>query len=131
MDNQAPNNATLASLFPEAGRVFLTGTGKQLVERIGAQTVRRIVLDVLQGENVRDQTEPLTRQRITQISSAVVMMFLKGWSEVDGFSENLSRMAFDQLTRRPRGRHPADVLPAQWVLGLTEKQVQNVLRDRQ
>ena len=66
---------TLSSLFPEHGHVLLSGTGKDLVERLGIEVVRRIVLAILQGENVRTQTEPLSRRRISQISGALVTMF--------------------------------------------------------
>lgn len=125
-----PTKRTLGSLFPEQGRILLTGTGKQVLERIGVEAARRIVLSVMMGENIRDQTEPLTRQRITQISGAMVIMFLRGWLEVEHFTDKLSSMAVEQLTSSGKRIQKANISPALWVLGLTKKQMQNVLRDR-
>ena len=118
-----------SDLFPEQGRLFLTGKGKDFIERIGVDAVRQIVLGVMMGENVRFQTEPLTRFRITQVSAALVVMFLRGGLQTDQFTDDLSEMALAALLSPPKGRRKESVLPAQWVLGLTEKQVQNVLRD--
>jgi hypothetical protein len=118
---------SIGQLFPLASRVLLTGTGKQLVERLGEETVREIILGVMMGENIRSHTEPLTRQRLAQISGALVTMFTQGWLEIEGFSEQLSNLALQQLKKRGR-RDKVDTLLAKWVLGLTEKSNQNVLR---
>lgn len=115
-------------LFPEAGRILLTGTGKQLVERIGVEAVREIVLNVMLGENLRDKTEPLTRQRITLTSAALLMFFIQGWTQTENFTDQLSDLASQTISSR--GISKVDKSPAYWVLGLTEKQMQNVLRGK-
>ncbi len=118
---------SLGDLFPASSRVLLTGTGKQFIERVGVETAREVVLNVLMGENVRTQTEPLTRQRITQISAAVVAMFFNGYRDDPAFSATLSARAAQQLTSTSRP-HKTDVWLAQWLLGLTDKGMQNILR---
>ncbi|MCC6444176.1 MAG: hypothetical protein IT210_12075 [Armatimonadetes bacterium] len=58
------------------------------------------------------------------------MMFLKGWTKIERFTDQLSDMAVRQLIQPDRSYPKTDSLPAQWILGLTDKQVQNVLRDK-
>lgn len=118
---------TINQLFPEDGRLLLTGSGKDFIERIGVEAARQVVLGVLKGENVRTQTEPLTRRRIAQVSGALVALFTRGLLEVNGFSERLSEMAVRQI-QSSRRNDAASLWPAQWLIGLTGKSVQNVLR---
>lgn len=113
--------------FPEGGRLLLTGGGKEFVERIGVAATRRAVLAVLMGENLRAQTEPLTRRRITQLGAALVALFAQGWRQFADFSDRLSSLAVEQITSRAKG-DKANVWIAQWLIGLTGKSVQNVLR---
>src|SRR5579872_5446629 len=119
----------LSSLFPENSRLLLTGGGKEFVERIGIEAVRKVVLGVLRGENIRTQTEPLTRRRISQVCGALVALFAKGWIEVDDFSKKVSEMAMFEL----QGKSVSDkaiLWPAQWAIGLTGKLSQNALRGK-
>ncbi|MCL4874784.1 CfrBI family restriction endonuclease [bacterium] len=118
----------LSKLFPDTGKILLTGTGKQFVERIGVETVRQVILSVMMGENIRNQTEPLSRRRIAQISGALVVLFARGCLQTEDFIDKLSPIAAGQLTTAKKNDIVA-VWPAQWLLGLTNKAVQNVLRN--
>jgi hypothetical protein len=118
---------TISDLFPKGSRLLLTGGGKEFIERIGVETAKRVVLGVLKGENVRTQTEPLTRRRLGQVSGAMVVLFARGLKEVDDFTEKLSDLAVQQIENFKRGDR-ASIWIAQWLLGLTGKSVQNVLR---
>jgi hypothetical protein len=118
-------SSTIADLFPEGGRLLLTGGGREFIERIGVEAVRHVVLGVLMGENVRTQTEPLTRRRIAQVSGAMVALFARGLLEVEDFTDRISQLAVEQIEA---GRRKASIWPAQWLIGLTGKSVQNVLR---
>lgn len=117
---------SLADLFPAAFRGLLTATGKEFIERTGADLVRQATLQVLLGHNVRTQTEPLTRQRIAEISGAIIAMFEQGRRIDAMFYSRLSQLALNQL-RHGQGSRAA-TWPAKWVLGLTGKGFQNVLR---
>lgn len=118
---------SLNDLFPESSRILLTGGGKEFIERIGIETAKRAVLSVLMGDNIRKQTEPLTRRRIAQISGAMVMLFARGFGAADDFADRLSRLAVQQI-EASRKSDKASIWLAQWVIGLTGKSVQNVLR---
>jgi hypothetical protein len=119
--------ATIDELFPNVSRVLLTGGGREFIERIGVDAARQVVLGVLKGENIRSQTEPLTRRRIAQVTGAMILLTARGIAEDSNFTENLPNLALDHMeTYRRRGK--AYLWPAQWLIGLTDKAVQNVLR---
>jgi len=121
------SETTINDLFPPSSRFLLTGGGKEFIERIGVEAARQVVLGVMMGENVRTQTEPLSRRRIAQTSAAIVVLFLNGLLESEGFVDRLSQMALEQIADARRNDN-ASIWPAQWLIGLTGKSVQNVLR---
>ena len=121
------NTPSLNDLFPEGGHILLTGGGREFVERIGIEAIRQAILSVMVGENIRTQTEPLSRRRIAITSGAVVALFARGCLEVAGFTDHLSEMAVQQIVTARRN-DKASIWIAQWLLGLTGKSVQNVLR---
>jgi hypothetical protein len=124
-----PVNALL-KLFPESGKILLNGGGKQFIEQIGVEAVRQAVHNVLLGENLRTQTEPLTRRRIAQVSGAVVAMLANGFLTIEHFESQLSILALEQLKNGKRFGNAA-IWPARWSIGLTGKGNQNVLRSNQ
>lgn len=117
----------ISELMPDSGKVLLTGTGKDFVARVGEQLIREAVLGVLCGENLRLQTEYLTRSRISQLSTAIFALYFQGKLRIPDFSSRLLDISLAQLLAAKRSSN-ADVWPAQWFLGLTGKSVQNVLK---
>lgn len=97
------------------------------MERLGVEAIRRVVLSVMLGENLRTRTEPITRRRIAQLSGALVALFTRGYLVVSDFETCLSEMAIQQW-HLARKSDKAAVWPAQWILGLTDKGFQNVVR---
>ncbi len=93
---------------------------------MGADVVRQVVFDVMCGRNLRDATEMLTRRRIALVNAALVAFFLKGATSHPDFISTLPEAAGQEL-RKTRSR--ADRWVLQWLLGLTDKAAQNVLRD--
>jgi hypothetical protein len=118
---------SVSELFPDSVRVLLTGSGKELVERIGIETIRDAILSVMVGENLRTQTEPLSRRRIAHVAGAIVALFARGHLQTADFTRRLSAMAVEQIASAKRSDNAA-IWPAQWLIGLTGKSVQNVLR---
>ena len=113
-------------LFPEKGKLVLNANGKEFIERLGVEAARQVVFGVLMGENIRTQTEPLTRRRVAIVTGAMVYLFAKGWAEIDDFTENLSDRALEQMFASRSSK--ASFWPAIWLIGLTGKSIQNVLR---
>lgn len=98
-----------------------------MVRALGEDVIRGVILDVLSGRNLRDSTEMLTRKRIASLNVATLVMFLRGQALSSDFIDRLTIEARDGL----KGRHSKEnrwIL--QWVLGLTDKAYQNVLRDK-
>lgn len=116
MKTPGPQNP-LAALFPENSKLLLTGSGREFVERLGVEAIRQATLAILCGDNLRLQTEPLTRRRIALVSGALVHLFARGWTELPNFSEKVTEWAAQQITTRGSGK--ADRWLAQWILGLT------------
>jgi len=114
-------------LFPEKGKLVLTANGKEFIERLGVETARQVILAVLCGENIRTKTEPLTRRRIAIATGAMVYLFAKGWADIYNFTEELSTFALEQMDNTSQSQKDT-FWPAQWLIGLTGKSIQNVLR---
>lgn len=112
--------------FPGSAIDLLSGSGRSFIRRIGEDAAKDAVLGVLKGENLRSQTEHLTRARISQLSAAIVAQYLTASASVPNFSNKFFDVAKEAISRGNRS-HPA-YLSAQWFLGLTGKSVQNVLR---
>lgn len=110
--------------FPESARHLLSVSGKELVQKLGITALEAVVGDVLLGVNVRSATESLTKRRISLLSGALLKMYVSLYENgveplqiPDLVRDRISRVT-DKDTKR--------VL--QWMVGMTEKQVQNVLR---
>lgn len=121
------NKQTLAELLSPEALKLLSAGGSALVEQIGVDVVRDVIFNVLTGKNLRDSTEVLTRRRIAALNLAMVNLFLHGTTDAEDFVNLLLHLAADILSR-PRISKSERWL-AQWMIGLTGKAVQNVLRD--
>ena len=93
---------TVDDLFPEQGKLILTGGGREFVEQLGIETVKQVTLEVLCGQNVQTQTEALTRRRIAIVTGTVITLFTRGWTDVENFTDRISDMALSQLRSTPR-----------------------------
>jgi hypothetical protein len=123
-----PRDVTsLSELVSPTALKLLSASGSDLVREIGLDVVRGVVLDVLTGRNLRDSTEVLTRRRIAALNLATVNLFLRGSALSSNFVSQLPQLAADILTRPRLAKSERWI--AQWVLGLTDKAFQNVLRD--
>src|SRR5262245_54417609 len=127
MSNRTPEIGSLSELMSPAALRLLSASGVDLVRQIGLDVVRGVVLDVLTGRNFRDSTELLTRRRIAALNLATVNLCLQGTARSADCVERLPYLATEVLARARLSK--AEKWLAQWVLGLTDKGVQNVLRD--
>ncbi len=117
----------LSELMSPSALDLLSASGSQLVQQIGLDVIRGVVLDILVGKNLRDSTEALTRRRIATLNLATVDLFLKGSALSDDFTTQLPDIAVEILSKKKLPK--AERWLAQWILGLTDKAFQNVLRD--
>lgn len=117
----------LISLYPPVGQKLLSAGGRELVERLGVEAVKQVVLAVMKGENLRNETELLTRRKIAISSGALVVFFLNGMKRDAQFLEKLPERALAALRSKSLNKEQRWII--NWMLGLTDKAVQNVLRD--
>ena len=118
---------SLSELLSPSALRLLSASGSELVRQIGLDVVRGVVLDVFSGKNLRDSTEQLTRRRIAALNLATVELFLKGSTVTQDFATQLPDLATEILSQRQLQK--SERWLAQWMLGLTDKAFQNVLRD--
>ncbi len=116
----------IGQLMPPILRHLLEARGAEFVRQIGADVLRQVVFDVMCGRNLRDATEMLTRQRIALVNAALVALFVQGHHLRPDFISSLAEIVSSEL-RQTRSKTKRWVL--QWLLGLTDKAAQNVLRD--
>ena len=118
---------TLSNFMEQTSLQLLVANGTDLIQQIGVDVIRGIILDVLVGKNLRDSTEKLTRRRIASLNLAMASLFIKGASTSPDFVKQLPYTASSILAQKalPKGERWI----AQWMLGLTDKAIQNVLRD--
>ncbi|RME47474.1 MAG: CfrBI family restriction endonuclease [Caldilineae bacterium] len=118
---------SFVDLLDDEARTLLKASGTTLIKKIGLDTARTVVLDVLSGRNLRDSTEMLTRRRLAALNVATVAMMLRGIAIQSDFIEKLPEIA-ERILRKKR-LSKSERWMAQWLLGLTDKASQNVLRD--
>lgn len=112
-------------IIPEALSNLSTLSKHELVASLGADPFREVVVDICLGLNVRDFTETLTRKRIVQSNAALWEFFCS--NKRQGISPfDLIEIASTKLLKGKVKRKEKPVY--QWLTGLTNKGVQNVLR---
>src|SRR5579863_1211073 len=117
----------LSSFIVQASLQLLVANGVDLIQQIGVDVIRDIILDILVGKNLRDSTETLTRRRIAALNLAMASLFIKGASTSPNFVNQLPYTASSILAQKSLPK--TERWLAQWMLGLTDKAFQNVLRD--
>ncbi|MEM8834921.1 MAG: CfrBI family restriction endonuclease [Planctomycetota bacterium] len=122
-DDQLP----IDQLFPENMRRLLNFGGQEFIERVGPESLRAATLHILRGDNVRTQTEPMTRQRIAEVFGAMTKLLANASKRHNSLFVQLSELSWHQLSNATQSDR-ASVWPAQWLLGITGKSTQNVLR---
>lgn len=115
----------LSNLLSKDSIELLTSNGVQLAQRVGIEAIRDVVLDILTGKNLRDSTELITRRRISFLNLSLFEMFINH-SDQSNIYKLIDRAGeVLQKERIPKSERWL----AQWILGLTDKASQNILRD--
>jgi hypothetical protein len=126
------SSKVIGEIMPEAYETLVSSRGRDFVERIGDEVVREVIFNVLCGRNLRDSTEMITRRRIGLLNALTLAMFVSGSHRNSRFAEELPDLASNGL-RQARSAHARvgkeERWLLEWILGLTDKAYQNVLRD--
>lgn len=127
MTNKKLSIKSLVELIDPSVLELLSANGATFVQQIGLDVIRGVVLDILIGRNLRDSTETLTRRRIALLNLAMLDLFLKGSTLSENFTAQLPNIATEILSRKRLPKTEKWI--SQWMLGLTDKAFQSVLRD--
>jgi hypothetical protein len=116
---------TVLNEFPDGARDLLVVRGRDLLDTLGLPALRTVVSQVLCGVNIRSATESLTRRRIALLNAAILTTYTNLARR--GLAGNeISKQAYSEY--KSTSATPEDKIILRWMLGLTSKQVQNVLR---
>jgi len=114
-----PSTFTLPQKYKE-----ITDAGREtLIKTLGWAVIRQSVYEVCRGKNLRDVTEMLTRRRLALLNAALLTWTLDSDSWEDLLNQAGAAIHQGKLPKAERWT-------AQWLLGLTDKARQNVLRDQ-
>ncbi|MDP2896135.1 MAG: CfrBI family restriction endonuclease [bacterium] len=117
---------SIPDLMPSVFRELVESKGATFIRQIGEDSVRKVVVDILCGVNLRASTESITRQRIGKVNAATLLIYLRGLQVASDFSRQIAQLAASGLSQRAS---KSEKWLYQWMLGLTDKGFQNVLRD--
>ncbi|MBL4998779.1 hypothetical protein CU014_2628 [Enterococcus xinjiangensis] len=111
----------------EATKV-IKGGAKTLLSQLGDQSIDNIVISVLQGGNVRDVTELITRTKLLLSNAALLDLLLSLNNESD---INIKEF-FEYLKKNIQlsADNSENMLLTLWTLGLTKKSLDNIVRGR-
>ena len=111
--------------FDEIGKNNITATSSDFIQTTGTAGMKSIILKVLLGGNVRDVTEFITQRRLLGSYAAMLDLFLNTLDEQIEDSHDYSSYVSSDLIN---ARGAAKVLDL-WLLGLTKKGLDNIVRD--
>lgn len=113
--------------MPKVGKDLFAYSGKDVLQKVGVDLIKNIIVSILCGENVRDLTEDLTKRRLHILNGALLTLFIRGCNDINGFAEKLPYLIKSQLNGKNSSVDKKILL---LLLGLTGKGVQNILRSK-
>lgn len=117
----------LTNFLPDFSKQLMKYNGTEVIARLGEDAIKEAVNGILHGRNVRSLTEGLTRQRIAACSAGVLTAIVSANSHIHAFSDNIVSLAGKEYTQKQK-KTEAESMFLLWLMGLTQKGVQNVLR---
>jgi len=109
------------------GQKLMRSSSKDIIEALGEEGLRSLVFNVLCGGNVRDITEFMTRNRLI-ISNAAIFKLLCDLEHEENNTDNY--LDFLGKSLQLAGNDNQRLLPL-WLMGLTKKGLDNIVRGRE
>ena len=120
------DNIDLSEYIPRSGLSLVKYSRKQFIDKLGLEIVQRVVASILKGKNVRDLTEGLTQRRVLMLSASIITTYIEAMSSIENFENRLSEIIKSNITLRLTSSEKSFLF---WFIGLTQKSIQNVVRD--
>lgn len=118
----------LVELIPASSLELVNYSGKDLIDRFGRDIISNVVASILCGDNIRNLTEGLTQRRILLMNASMFITYLKGLATIPNFTSDLSSLVSTEIQSRLNASQKKYLL---WLIGLTGKSVQNVIREEE
>jgi hypothetical protein len=118
---------TISNHIPTIGKQLSKYSGIEIIDRLGTDVIKSVVTSILSGGNVRALTESLTRRRLNLSNAAMLMLYLECLKNNNNFSHDLHKLVANELKNGKLDKESRIFL--NWLVGLTGKGVQNVLRN--
>lgn len=118
---------SILEFIPDRSFDFISMSNADLVDRMGEDKIKEIIIDVLCGDNVRAATEPLTRHRIATLNAAILVTMARASTKMT--AQEMLEQAHKDMETIPDNDPRSTIL--RWLIGLNKKQVQNILRSDQ
>lgn len=117
---------SISSYIPKIGKELSNYSGSEIIDRLGSDVIKSVVVSILSGGNVRSLTESLTRRRLNLSNASMLITYLNCLKNIDGFSLKLNDIVANELKNSRNDKESKIFL--NWIVGLTGKSIQNVLR---
>lgn len=117
---------SVSQFVPEIGKRLAKYSAIEMIERVGDEAIKEVVASVLCGGNIRSLTEGLTRKRLSLSNAALFFTYLQASKNIKDFSGKMSDIVSHELKHSKLSAE--EKLYLEWMLGLTRKGIQNVLR---
>lgn len=114
-------------VYDKRGQELITANGKDFISTLGDTNLSEIIKGILLGDNIRDLTETITRSRLLFSNAAILDLMLKAnFQDLD--TEEYLNLLSKMLTL---SSNTDQRLLSLWMLGLTKKGLDNIVRGQQ
>lgn len=115
----------ITDCIPDIGKKLAVYEKNSLIERLGEDAVKATIAGILEGQNIRNLTEVLTKRRISLSNASLLMTYIEAYQKIPNFSQSFTNILYNNFSIKNNKNEKAYL---NWFAGLTEKQIQNVLR---
>ena len=118
----------ISNNIPKIGKELATYGKEDVVSKLGNDVIQKTVIGILKGENIRSLTEALTKRRISLSTASMFLTYVKTLIQEPDFAQKYGEIIYSNITESKLTKAEKSYL--NWMAGLTEKQIQNVLRGK-
>ena len=118
----------ISNNIPKIGKELATYGKEDVVSKLGNDVIQKTVIGILKGENIRSLTESLTKRRISLSTASMFLTYVKTLIQEPDFAQKYGEIIYSNITESKLTKAEKSYL--NWMAGLTEKQIQNVLRGK-
>lgn len=113
--------------YDSLGKDTITATRSDFTKSIGVEGTKDIIKSVFLGGNVRDVTEFITQRRLLNSYASMFKLFTEELGKVSYSVDNYTKQVTRELKKAIANEKIFDL----WLLGLTKKGFDNIVRGKQ